>query len=192
LEVIFTHLADSDEKALVREELSRRYYHHYLSLIDTPAGASQAGPPSGTGSGAAGERLPATGAPSLEDLALEDLAGIGDVTLPRLTAPSPPETAAGPTAEVPPEKSAKKKYCFIATAAYGTPLAPEVIVLQHFRDDYLAPSALGEACLRAYYRCSPRLAGQISRHPVLGRLARIFLTPIIRGIKKACGYAVRA
>jgi hypothetical protein len=191
LEVILTHLSDPDEKELVKQELSRRYYNHYLGLINTPEGEPQVGSAPGSeaaspGPGAAGEDMPATGAPAGAYPALEEeLAGIAAVAPPQLTLP-PPEAAAD-LAEKTGEPAPRKKFCFIATAAYGTPLAPEVMVLQRFRDDYLAPHALGEKCIRVYYRLSPGIARQINRHPAWRQLTRFFLTPLILGIKKTFG-----
>jgi len=60
--------------------------------------------------------------------------------------------------------------CFIATAAYGDPDAPEVESLRRFRDDHLLPNPVGHAFVRLYYRWSPPLARAIARRPRL-RLA---------------------
>jgi hypothetical protein len=196
LEVILTHLSDPDDQELVKKELSRRYYNHYLSLGSAPGDKPQAarvsGPEAATdGTEEAGEDLPATGAPSGAYPALaEEVAGIEELEPPRLT--PPPLAAGADQAEKTGEPATKKKLCFIATAAYGTPLAPEIVVLQRFRDDYLAPQALGEQCLRAYYRFSPYLANQISRQPILRRLTRMFLTPLIGLIKKTFDYSAKA
>jgi uncharacterized repeat protein (TIGR01451 family) len=72
--------------------------------------------------------------------------------------------------------------CFIATAAYGTPLESHVVTLRHFRDRYLQRSALGRAFIRFYYRHSPPLAKVISEHEGLRMMARALLTPLVFAI----------
>lgn len=62
--------------------------------------------------------------------------------------------------------------CFIATAVYGDPVAPEVCALRRFRDDQLLPSIWGRAFIRLYYRLSPPLARWLVRHPQVARLLR--------------------
>jgi hypothetical protein len=184
LEAILTHLSDPEEKELVKNELSSRYYNYYLYLALPPEGEPLELSTQKTEAVSSQEDMPATGAPSLEFLALkEELAEIAQVAPPQLTPPTPPDTAANLT-EKSTEEAPKKKFCFIATATYGTPLAPEVIILQNFRDDYLAPHALGEKFIRAYYRCSPWFARQISCRPALKLLAEWLLAPIILVIKR--------
>jgi uncharacterized repeat protein (TIGR01451 family) len=69
--------------------------------------------------------------------------------------------------------------CFIATAAYGSALEPQVVVLRAFRDRYLQHTALGRAFIRFYYRHSPPLASFIAAHPWSRAGTRALLTPIV-------------
>ena len=59
--------------------------------------------------------------------------------------------------------------CFIATAAYGTPMADQLEVLRTFRDRYLLTNAAGTALMRAYYKHSPAVAN-VATH---GRPSRV-------------------
>jgi hypothetical protein len=67
-------------------------------------------------------------------------------------------------------KGHQSRACFIATAAYGSPDAPEVEQLRRFRDRRLLTNRAGTVFVRAYYRLSPPLAHLIARKPRL-RLA---------------------
>jgi uncharacterized repeat protein (TIGR01451 family) len=69
--------------------------------------------------------------------------------------------------------------CFIATAAYGSPLEPHVKALREFRDRYLRRSAPGRAFIRFYYRHSPPVAAFIARHESLRFAVRALLTPLV-------------
>jgi hypothetical protein len=64
------------------------------------------------------------------------------------------------------------KACFIATAACGSPYAPEVELLRGFRDEVLAPRVLGRAFVALYERCSPPLARWIAGHALLRKAVR--------------------
>ena len=75
--------------------------------------------------------------------------------------------------------------CFIATAAFGTPLAEEVIVLSNFRDSILLQSKGGSAFVALYYRVSPPLANYIAGHPVLRTaIRRLILAPVIFVVRR--------
>jgi uncharacterized repeat protein (TIGR01451 family) len=69
--------------------------------------------------------------------------------------------------------------CFIATAAYGSPLEPHVQALREFRDNYLQQFALGRAFIDFYYRHSPPIADLVAAHDSLRLLVRAILTPVV-------------
>jgi hypothetical protein len=55
--------------------------------------------------------------------------------------------------------------CFIATAAYGTPLSTELTRLRALRDRHLLHSLAGSAFVDAYYRFSPPAADWLAQQP---------------------------
>jgi hypothetical protein len=82
------------------------------------------------------------------------------------------------SAIAPPEEG-KKGRCFIATAAYGSPLHPYVEILRDFRDAYLMPNEIGRTLIGLYYKYSPFLSNFIVRHKVLKIAVRINLLPFV-------------
>ncbi|MFA5794837.1 MAG: PQQ-binding-like beta-propeller repeat protein [Candidatus Brocadiia bacterium] len=71
--------------------------------------------------------------------------------------------------------SGPKTKCFIATAAYGSPIAPTVCILRQFRDEYLLTNRPGNWFVSRYYHYSPPLADYISRHDWAKRLTQVAL-----------------
>ena len=69
--------------------------------------------------------------------------------------------------------------CFIATAAYGTPLHPHLGLLREFRERYLRTSSAGRLFLSIYERYGPSLAALINRYDILKGLTRIALLPVL-------------
>jgi hypothetical protein len=69
--------------------------------------------------------------------------------------------------------------CFIATAAYGTPMAEEIQILREFRDEYLLTNRLGQALVDVYYRVSPPIAEFMTEHPSLKPVVRAGLLPAV-------------
>jgi glucose/arabinose dehydrogenase len=68
--------------------------------------------------------------------------------------------------------------CFIATAAYGSPLAEEVEALRGFRDRYLLTNLPGRFAVAAYSRLSPPLADWIAEHDSARAAVRGALRPV--------------
>ncbi len=68
--------------------------------------------------------------------------------------------------------------CFIATAAYGTPMAEEVKLLSEFRDEYLLTNELGRGFVAFYYKHGPQWAEFISDNEELKSLVRVGLKPM--------------
>ena len=73
--------------------------------------------------------------------------------------------------------------CFIATAAYGTPMAEEVRYLRAFRDQYLLTNKPGRWFVELYYRWSPPLANYVRAHDGLRTAVRWMLAPWV-GLSK--------
>jgi hypothetical protein len=88
-------------------------------------------------------------------------------------------------------ESSSGSRCFIATAAFGSPMAPEVALLRAFRDSWLLTNSPGRIFVEFYYWISPPIADFISRDESLKRITRMALMPMIYGVKnKAAAIAL--
>jgi hypothetical protein len=78
---------------------------------------------------------------------------------------------------------APKTGCFIATAAYGTPMAEEINALRRFRDDQMEPNTLGRHLVLLYYEVSPPIARVLARSESMRAFVRLNLKPIVRSLE---------
>ena len=77
------------------------------------------------------------------------------------------------------EPSSSISSCFIATAAYGTPMAEEVVRLRSFKDSRLLTHRAGRAFVRWYYRHSPPVAEYIRDRRWARAMVRTGLRPLL-------------
>jgi hypothetical protein len=73
--------------------------------------------------------------------------------------------------------------CFVATAAWGDRLHPDVVLLRNWRDRVLVRWQAGRAFIRLYWIIGPRLARHVRPDRPSGRIARGFLRPVIAGLR---------
>ena len=73
--------------------------------------------------------------------------------------------------------------CLIATAAYGTELAPQVQFLREIRDNTVMSTASGAAFMtgfnQLYYSFSPTIADMERENPMFQEIVRAFITPMV-------------
>lgn len=76
--------------------------------------------------------------------------------------------------------------CLIATAAFGSELAPQVQLLREVRDNTVMNTASGAAFMtefnQLYYSFSPTIADMERENPVFQEAVRVFITPMIASL----------
>ena len=86
-------------------------------------------------------------------------------------------------AAAPQESSEEGGGCLIATAAYGSELAPQVQMLREIRDNQLMNTESGSAFMtsfnEAYYSFSPYIADLERESPVFKEIVKAGLTPML-------------
>jgi hypothetical protein len=86
------------------------------------------------------------------------------------------------SATAPPQPPQQPSGCLIATAAYGSELAPQVQYLRNFREQYILSTAAGSAFMTtfnsAYYSFSPQVADYEREQPWLQSMVKAGLYPL--------------
>jgi hypothetical protein len=84
------------------------------------------------------------------------------------------------------EKSSEGGGCLIATATYGSELAPQVQQLRELRDNQLLQTASGTAFMgmfnNIYYSFSPIIADYERENPLFKEVVKIAITPMISSL----------
>lgn len=106
-----------------------------------------------------------------------------DLICPRCDKRMPVKISNKPSPSGSESQPAKQSKCFVATAAFGSPLAAEVVALRRFRDEFCLRHAAGRAFIRFYNRAGPPMADIISRSALLRRAARIPLYGVCRALR---------
>ena len=69
--------------------------------------------------------------------------------------------------------------CFIATAAFGSKNQTDVVLLRHFRDQFLLTNPVGKLFVQTYYHYSPPIAQFIAGNVILKFVTRVLLLPFV-------------
>jgi len=84
------------------------------------------------------------------------------------------------------EKSEKGGGCLIATAAYGSEMAPQVQLLREIRDNKVMSTGIGASFMtgfnQLYYSFSPTIADMERDNPAFKELVKIGITPMISSL----------
>ena len=88
-----------------------------------------------------------------------------------------------PTSDEEPSQIAEEGGCLIATAAYGSELAPQIQSLREIRDNVLFSTISGNSFMtgfnQLYYSFSPTIADYERENPIFKEAVKIGLTPML-------------
>lgn len=82
------------------------------------------------------------------------------------------------------------KNCFIATAAFGSAMAPEVESFRKFRNRYLLSNSAGRMFVKFYYKHSPAYAHMIAENETMRTLVRGSLWPLLMFSRLALDWGI--
>ncbi|MEK6877168.1 MAG: CFI-box-CTERM domain-containing protein, partial [Thermoproteota archaeon] len=95
--------------------------------------------------------------------------------------PIPTETASFTISIL--KESQSKNGCLIATAAFGSELAPQVQFLREYRDNTIMTTVIGSSFISAfnavYYTFSPTVADVERNNPILQEAVKVGITPLL-------------
>src|SRR3712207_3672088 len=81
-----------------------------------------------------------------------------------------------------PQPQPSQSQCLIATATFGSELAPQVQYLRHFRDNYILSTSSGSAFMKVfdsvYYSFSPQVAEYEREQPWMQSIVKVALYPL--------------
>ena len=84
------------------------------------------------------------------------------------------------------EKTSRGGGCLIATAAYGSEMAPQVQLLREIRDNQLMNTESGSAFMstfnNVYYSFSPAIADMERENPMFKEVVKVGLTPMLSSL----------
>jgi|GEM_PF-155861 len=101
-----------------------------------------------------------------ENRIIVDPSGLGATSTP---SPTPPPSAGG----------GGGGGCFIATAAYGSPMKTHVKTLRQFRDRFMVTNCVGKVVVDIYSTYSPPVADFIANHDTVRLVVRWSLLPLV-------------
>lgn len=81
--------------------------------------------------------------------------------------------------------SSSDSACFVATAAYGDRMHPDVVALRAYRDQTLSHYAAGRMFIKFYWIVGPKMAKLVHPERLSGRVARLILRPFVSGAKRS-------
>ena len=85
-----------------------------------------------------------------------------------------------------PAKKDDRGGCLIATAAYGSELAPQVQILREIRDNQLMGTSSGTSFMtgfnQMYYSFSPHIADMQRENPIFKEAVKVVITPLLSSL----------